>query len=48
LAARWERAIATFYLTDLTEDRITNVGRLRTLEKRLLAAAAGEELDLAA
>ena len=43
-----ERAVDTFYVTDLTGDRIMNAGRLKTLEKRLLAAAAGEELDLAA
>ncbi|HEX8419887.1 MAG TPA: [protein-PII] uridylyltransferase, partial [Sphingomonas sp.] len=48
VATYGERAVDTFYVTDLTGDRITNAGRLKTLEKRLLAAAAGEELDLAA
>ncbi|WP_445194040.1 [protein-PII] uridylyltransferase [Sphingomonas sp. Tas61C01] len=48
VATYGERAVDTFYVTDLTGDRITNTGRLKTLEKRLLAAAAGEELDLAA
>ncbi|WP_267395064.1 MULTISPECIES: [protein-PII] uridylyltransferase [unclassified Sphingomonas] len=48
VATYGERAVDTFYVTDLTGDRITATARLRTLEKRLLSAAAGEELDLAA
>ena len=43
-----ERAVDTFYLTDLTGDRIMSPTRLRNLEKRLLEAAAGKKLDLAA
>jgi [protein-PII] uridylyltransferase len=43
-----ERAVDTFYLTDLTGDRILSPTRLRTLEKRLLSAAAGKKIDLAA
>ena len=48
VATYGERAVDTFYVTDLTGDRITQPARLRTLERRLLAAAAGEEIDLAA
>ncbi len=48
VATYGERAVDTFYITDLTGDRITAPARLRTLERRLLAAAAGEEIDLAA
>ena len=43
-----ERAVDTFYLTDLTGDKIASATRLRTIEKRLLDAAAGRALDLAA
>ncbi|HEX8553673.1 MAG TPA: bifunctional uridylyltransferase/uridylyl-removing protein, partial [Sphingomonas sp.] len=48
VATYGERAVDTFYLTDLTGDRITAPARLKALEKRLLDAAAGEALDLAA
>ena len=48
VATYGERAVDTFYLTDLTGDRIIDATRLKTLEKRLLAAAAGTTLDLAA
>ncbi|MEO5868088.1 MAG: [protein-PII] uridylyltransferase [Sphingomonas sp.] len=41
VATYGERAVDTFYLTDLTGDKITNAGRLKTIEKRLLDAAAG-------
>ena len=43
-----ERAVDTFYLTDLTGDKIASAPRLKALEKRLLDAAAGRVLDLAA
>jgi len=48
VATYGERAVDTFYITDLTGDCITAAARLKTLERRLLAAAAGEELDLVA
>ena len=48
VATYGERAVDVFYLTDLTGDRLTNPARLKALEKRLLDAAAGEPLDLAA
>ncbi|SFP89785.1 [protein-PII] uridylyltransferase [Sphingomonas rubra] len=48
VATYGERAVDVFYLTDLTGDRIVASARLRTLEKRLLAAAAGGEVELAA
>ncbi|MDE0880113.1 MAG: HD domain-containing protein, partial [Sphingomonas bacterium] len=43
-----ERAVDTFYLTDLTGDRIVSQTRLKTLEKRLLGAAAGKKVEMAA
>ena len=48
VATYGERAVDTFYLTDLTGDRIDAPARLKTLERRLLAAAAGTAIDLAA
>ena len=45
VATYGERAVDVFYLTDLTGDQITNGGRLKTLEKRLLGAAAGSDGD---
>ena len=47
VATYGERAVDTFYLTDLTGDKIDGP-RLRALERRLLTAAAGKELELAA
>ncbi|MBL0967387.1 MAG: hypothetical protein IBJ05_11305, partial [Blastomonas sp.] len=35
-----ERAVDTFYVTDLLGDKIDSKSRLKTLEKRLLAAAS--------
>ena len=48
VASYGERAVDTFYLTDLTGDKIPDGARLKTLERRLSAVAAGEPLDLAA
>ena len=48
VATYGERAVDTFYVTDLTGDRIDNPGRIKTLERRLLAAAAGEPEEVAA
>jgi [protein-PII] uridylyltransferase len=48
IATYGERAVDTFYLTDLTGDKLSGVQRLKALERRLLAAAAGEELTEAA
>ncbi|MBI0473965.1 [protein-PII] uridylyltransferase [Sphingomonas sp. MA1305] len=48
VATYGERAVDTFYVTDLTGDRIVAPARLRALEKRLLAAAAGETAEVAA
>ncbi len=48
VATYGERAVDTFYLTDLTGDRITAAQRLKTLEKRLVNAASGEAIELAA
>jgi [protein-PII] uridylyltransferase len=42
VATYGERAVDTFYVTDLTGDKITAPARLRTLETSLLAAARGE------
>ncbi|WP_414901011.1 [protein-PII] uridylyltransferase [Sphingomonas flavalba] len=41
VATYGERAVDTFYLTDLIGDKITAPARLRALEKRMLEAAAG-------
>ncbi|MDA4835240.1 hypothetical protein NY536_27815, partial [Enterobacter hormaechei] len=43
VATYGERAVDTFYITDLTGDRILAPARLKALEKRLLAAAVGDE-----
>ena len=48
VATYGERAVDTFYVTDLLGDKLTGTSRTRTLEKRLLDAAAGEEIALAA
>lgn len=48
IATYGERAVDTFYVTDLTGDRITQPARLKTLERRLRTAAAGETEDVTA
>ena len=48
VATYGERAVDTFYVTDLTGDRITAPARLKTLERRLRTAAAGEMAEIAA
>ncbi|ONF96462.1 [protein-PII] uridylyltransferase [Sphingomonas jeddahensis] len=48
VATYGERAVDTFYLTDLTGDKIATGTRLKALEKRLLDAAAGRAVELAA
>lgn len=48
VATYGERAVDTFYLTDLTGEKLDNAARLKTLERRLAAAAAGEDHELAA
>jgi [protein-PII] uridylyltransferase len=40
VATYGERAVDTFYVTDLLGDKIDSKSRLKTLEKRLLAAAS--------
>ncbi len=47
IATFGERAVDVFYLTDLTGDKITTPARLKTLEKRLMEAAAGQSLGVA-
>ena len=42
VATYGERAVDTFYLTDLIGDKIESGGRLKTIERRLLEAAAGD------
>jgi [protein-PII] uridylyltransferase len=44
IATYGERAVDTFYVTDLTGDKITSETRLKELERLLLLASAGEEL----
>jgi [protein-PII] uridylyltransferase len=41
IATYGERATDTFYLTDLTGQKIDSASRLKTLEKRLLGLAGG-------
>ncbi|MGK6321833.1 [protein-PII] uridylyltransferase [Sphingomonas sp. DT-51] len=48
VATYGERAVDVFYLTDLTGDKLAPGTRLRALEKRLLAAAAGVPYEEAA
>ncbi len=48
IATYGERAVDVFYLTDLIGDKIESPARLKTLEKRLLDAAAGIRADQAA
>ena len=48
IATYGERAVDTFYLTDLTGDKVAGPQRLKALERRLLAAAAGERVAEAA
>ena len=48
IATYGERAVDTFYLTDLTGDKITNTQRLKALERRLLEAAGTGDLRDAA
>ena len=48
VATYGERAVDTFYLTDLTGDKISDGTRLKGIERKLLAATAGEALDKAA
>lgn len=42
VATYGERAVDTFYVTDLTGDKITAVLRLKSLERRLLDATSGQ------
>jgi [protein-PII] uridylyltransferase len=42
VATYGERAVDTFYVTDLLGDKIVNAGRIKAIEKRLLDAAVGE------
>jgi [protein-PII] uridylyltransferase len=42
VATYGERAVDTFYVTDLIGDKITNAARIRAIEKRLLEAAGGD------
>jgi [protein-PII] uridylyltransferase len=48
VATYGERAVDTFYLTDLTGDKISDGTRLKGIERKLLGAAAGETIDKAA
>ena len=48
IATYGERAVDTFYVTDLIGDKVEGAQRLKALERRLLDAAAGEEVRDAA
>ena len=43
IATYGERAVDTFYVTDLLNDKINSTSRLAALERRLLEAADEEE-----
>ena len=45
IATYGEKAVDVFYLTDLIGDKVTAATRLKTLEKRLLDAAAGISIE---
>ncbi|PZQ23414.1 MAG: [protein-PII] uridylyltransferase [Sphingopyxis macrogoltabida] len=48
VATYGERAVDTFYVTDLIGDKIDGAARVRTLEKRLLEAAGNADADAVA
>ena len=48
IATYGERAVDVFYVTDLLGDKISSAQRLRALERRLMDAAANEDLAHAA
>ena len=48
IATYGERAVDTFYVTDLTGSKVENEGRLKTIEKRLLEAASDRRETAAA
>ena len=48
IATYGERAVDTFYITDLIGDKVDGASRLKALERRLLDAAAGEDAREAA
>ena len=48
VATYGERAVDTFYLTDLMGEKIPDGSRLAALERRLIAAAAGDRLPAVA
>ena len=47
VATYGERAVDTFYLTDLTGDKLSQAERIDSLRRRLLAAAAGKPVGTA-
>ena len=48
IATYGERAVDTFYVTDLLGEKVANAARLKTVEKRLLEAAEEEIAEVAA
>ncbi len=44
IATYGERAVDTFYVSDLTGDKITSDARIRDIEARLMMAASGEDV----
>lgn len=48
VATYGERAVDTFYVTDLIGDKIDSAPRVKALEKRMLEAAAGVDVAVAA
>jgi len=48
IATYGERAVDTFYVTDLLGEKVDSVTRLKTLEKKLIEAADEESVEVAA
>ena len=48
IATYGERAVDTFYVTDLLGEKVDAVSRLRAVEKKLLEAASEEPIEVAA
>jgi len=48
IATYGERAVDTFYVTDLLAEKVDSAARLKAVEKRLLEAAGEETIEVAA
>ena len=48
IATYGERAVDTFYVTDLFGEKVDSAARLKALEKKLVEAAVEESVEVAA